>query len=117
MGEKKRKKREGGDTSSSSTFSESEKRGSMADSTNARCQERKSEGQLAENIGDCNKRRQPKVESKLGGTVDVGIKGIGVDANTNRVDRLRLLGNGVVPQTAAKAFSTLSMRLVDHLKP
>jgi hypothetical protein len=30
-----------------------------------------------------------------------------VDAITNRVDRLRLLGNGVVNQTAAKAFVTL----------
>ena len=90
MGKKKRTKREGRNTSSSTAFSESEKRES-SDGT--------------------------KVESKLGGTVDVGAKGIGVDANTNRVDRLRLLGNGVVPQTAAKAFSTLSMRLVDHLKP
>jgi hypothetical protein len=28
------------------------------------------------------------------------------------VDRLRLLGNGVVPATAAKAFVTLIQRLV-----
>ena len=34
----------------------------------------------------------------------------------NRVDRLRLLGNGVVCQTAAKAFATLSARLDKHLK-
>ena len=34
----------------------------------------------------------------------------------NRVDRIRLLGNGVVNQTAAKAFATLSARLDKHLK-
>ena len=34
----------------------------------------------------------------------------------NRVDRLRLLGNGVVNQTAAKAFANLSARLDKHLK-
>jgi hypothetical protein len=28
------------------------------------------------------------------------------------VDRLRLLGNGVVPQTAAKAYSVLSERML-----
>lgn len=33
-----------------------------------------------------------------------------VDATTNRVDRLRLLGNGVVPATAAKAWIELSNR-------
>ena len=36
----------------------------------------------------------------------------GVDATANRVDRLRLLGNGVVNQTAAKAFVTLINRLI-----
>ena len=34
----------------------------------------------------------------------------GVDATANRVDRLRLLGNGVVPATAAKAWIELSGR-------
>ncbi len=33
-----------------------------------------------------------------------------VDGCANRVDRLRLLGNGVVPQTAAKAWTTLKRR-------
>jgi len=33
-----------------------------------------------------------------------------VDGCANRVDRLRLLGNGVVPQTAAKAWTILNRR-------
>jgi len=34
-----------------------------------------------------------------------------VNGGSNRVDRLRLLGNGVVPQTAAKAWETLEEEL------
>lgn len=52
-------------------------------------------------------RRQ--TESQLGGTTDGA--GCRPDATANRVDRLRLLGNGVVPQTAAKAWVTLWERL------
>ena len=44
-----------------------------------------------------------QAESKLGRASN---------GSTSRVDRLRLLGNGVVPQTAAKAFVTLINRLV-----
>ena len=47
---------------------------------------------------------EPRViESQLGGATD---------GASSRVDRLRLLGNGVVPQTAAKAFVTLIQRLI-----
>jgi site-specific DNA-cytosine methylase len=37
-----------------------------------------------------------------------------VDGCTDRVDRLRLLGNGVVPQTAAIAWTTLGGRTCEH---
>ena len=50
-----------------------------------------------------------EAQSELGGTTD-GFTG-GVDAITNRVDRLRLLGNGVVPDCAELAFRTLFNRL------
>jgi len=50
-----------------------------------------------------------QTESQLGGATDGTT--CRVDAITNRVDRLRLLGNGVVNQTAAKAFVTLIQRL------
>ena len=56
---------------------------------------------------------EPATQPKLGGTVDVGNPRSGLDSTANRVDRLRLLGNGVVPHTAAKAFSTLTGRLAD----
>ena len=55
-----------------------------------------------------------KAESELGGTTHGAASG--VDATTSRVERLRMLGNGVVPHTAAKAFSTLTGRLVDVIR-
>tara|TARA_R110002051_G_scaffold304721_1_gene374229 strand:+ start:3682 stop:4926 length:1245 start_codon:yes stop_codon:yes gene_type:complete len=57
-----------------------------------------------------------ETQSELGGAVDGSPGGLdsairGVDAITNRVDRLRLLGNGVLPLVAEKAFRTLYERL------
>jgi len=45
------------------------------------------------------------IEPELGGTVDGTT--CGVDTNQHRVDRLRLLGNGVVSQTSELAWKTL----------
>ena len=53
-------------------------------------------------LGDAGRR---KAEPKLGRAAD-GIER-GVDAAFARVERLRMLGNGVVPQTAARALVTL----------
>ena len=52
-----------------------------------------------------------QAESELGRASNGTARG--VDATTNRVDRLRLLGNGVVNQTAAKAFVTLIQRVAN----
>ena len=57
-------------------------------------------------VGKSGKRQ---TKSKLGGTTD-GTR-CRPDPVAYRVDRLRLLGNGVVPQTAAKAWVTLWERL------
>ena len=49
-------------------------------------------------------------EGNLPPTVKPGM-GSSVDGTSTRVDQLRLLGNGVVPQTAAKAWVTLNKQM------
>jgi DNA (cytosine-5)-methyltransferase 1 len=68
-----------------------------------------------------NKERDARVSINCGGEHgrwQIGMPwppepGVGrvVDGCADRVDRIRMLGNGVVPQTAAKAWGTLSKRL------
>ena len=52
-----------------------------------------------------------QTEPQLGGATDGSTSGL--DPTANRVDRLRLLGNGVVPDTCEIAFRTLYKELVD----
>ena len=90
----------------------------LADTTGGRCQQRQPIGQADEDacIVDQGNRRQ--AEPELGGTAD-GIASrmdATPDPLVNRVDRLRLLGNGVINQIAAKAFAALSVRLAKHLE-
>ena len=47
---------------------------------------------------------EPRVKPRLGGTTN---------GYRSRVDRLRLLGNGVVPETASKAFLVLLNRIIN----
>lgn len=58
-------------------------------------------------VRNCNQRATPKPEL---GRATYGPSS-GVDANNNRIERLTLCGNGVVPQTAALAFVTLLKKL------
>ena len=90
----------------------------LADTAGGRCQASEPIRQAAEDACIVDQGIRHEAEPELGGTAD-GTAG-GMDATpgplVNRVDRLRLLGNGVVNQTAAKAFATLSARLDKHLK-
>lgn len=63
-------------------------------------------GKSREESGERLKNKDNKAtQSKLGGTID-GPKS-GVEPIANRVDRLRLLGNGVLPDTCERAIRIL----------
>jgi len=100
-------------------------RGSRSPNTEAERVEREGkEGRLSELEGGCiqlwparpgeeqyewEEPRVTEAQSELGGAVD-GLT-CGVDPIANRVDRLRLLGNGVVSQCAELAWKTLWQRI------
>ena len=90
----------------------------LADTAGGRCQQRQSIGQADEDACVVDQGIRHEAEPELGGTADGASPGLDAtpDPLVNRVDRLRLLGNGVVNQTAAKAFAALSVRLAKDLK-
>ena len=90
----------------------------LADTVGGRCQQRQPVRQADEDACVVDQGKRHEAEPELGGTADGAAGGLDTTPGplVNRVDRLRLLGNGVVNQTAAKAFATLSGRLDKHLK-
>ena len=90
----------------------------LADTAGGRCQQRQPIGQADEDACVVDQGIRHETEPELGGTADGIASRLDAtpDPLVNRVDRLRLLGNGVVNQTASKAFAALSVRLAKHLK-
>jgi len=97
----------------------------LADSVGGRFEQRESECEKEDFVGKGGQTQWParpgeeqyeweeprvtEAQSELGGAVDGSA--CGVDSITNRVDRLRLLGNGVVSQCAELAWRTLWRKL------
>ena len=90
----------------------------LADTVGGRCQQRQPKRQADEDACIVDQGIRHEAEPELAGAADrtAGRLDATPGPLVNRVDRLRLLGNGVVNQTAAKAFAALSARLAKHLK-
>ena len=112
MGEEETTQGEGGNQPAQAVISEGEA-GTVADTTSGKSGQSQTRNRRQGSERGSETCCEPATQPKLGGTVDVGNPRSGLDSTANRVDRLRLLGNGVVPHTAAKAFSTLTGRLAD----
>ena len=91
---------------------EGEERGHMAHSDPDRLQECPLPDEQGAKDYKVDGQSGRQTESQLGGATDGSASGL--DPTANRVDRLRLLGNGVVPDTAEVAFRTLYKELMDE---
>ena len=79
-------------------------------------------GELDDSVRGRHRTPDEEVRARGDGAIDAGWQaepGLGRAAHgpASRVDRLRLLGNGVVPAVAAKAFATLYQQLIAEARP
>ena len=91
---------------------EGEERGDMADADSDRLQKCSVPDEQGAEDHKVDGQSKRQTESELGGATDGPTSGL--DPTANRVDRLRLLGNGVVPDTVEVAFRTLYKELMDE---
>ena len=128
-GENETRKLEGTSQPASGTDIQRRKQDHLANADGERLEGRISEGLCQRPVELSTWQRSPQVsrpnerqhewesrrtipKSRLGRTTNGS--GIGMDSTAFRVDRLRLLGNGVYPDQAAKAYYYLNKRLCEN---